>query len=349
MTVNLFEPRTMMEAIRRMAPVNTFLRDTFFKSPLTFDTKTVEVDFYKGKRKVAPFVHPKIGGKTVENAGYQTNIFTPALVAPDKITTADDLMNRVPGEPLYGGMSPAERGAVKLGQDLAELDEMITRREELMAAQALFTGKIPVKGEGLDYEIDFQFTNKVTLSGTDLWSDTANSDPIADLESWYLQVQIAGLLNPDVCIMANDASNAFINHPKVQKLFDLRQINIGKIDTKLLPNGVTYVGRLEKLGLDIYVYNEWYLDDWTDPANPTNKPMVPNGVVSLLSTRARYSMAYGAVTLINQESEQFYTVEGKRIPDSWIEKKPARRFVQLNSKPLPVPHEVDSWYVATVL
>lgn len=345
--VNLYEPRTMMEAIRRMAPVRTYLKDTFFRNVKTFNTKTVEVDFYKGKRRLAPFVHPKIGSKTVENQGYQTNIFTPELVAPDKITTADDLMNRLPGEPLYGGMSPVERAAQKLGEDLAELDEMITRREEWMCAQALFTGKIPIKGEGLDYEIDFNFSNKETLSGSNLWSDQ-NSDPIGDLERWHIQVQINGHVNPDVCIMAYDVANVFINHPKVKEILDVRNINIGSIDTRELPNGVTYIGRIAKLGLDIYQYNEWYLDDWTDPENPENKPLVPDGTVTLLSTRAQYSMYYGAVTLIN-ENGVFVTVEGTRVPDSWIEKKPARRFIQINSKPLPVPHEVDSWFVAKVL
>lgn len=348
MPISIYDPRTMMEAVRRMPPANTYLRNTFFSNVLTFPTKTVDADFYKGKRKLAPFVHRKIGGKTVENTGYQTNTFEPALVAPDKITTADDLLNRMPGEPLYGGMTPADRAAQKLGMDLAELDEMITRREEWMCAQALFTGQIPVKGEALDYIIDFSFTNKVTLSGTDLWSDTTNSDPDADIESWYKAVQINGMVNPDVCIMASDAATAYINHPKVQKVLDLRRVNMGVIDPRQLPNGVTYIGQIPKLGLDIYQYNEWYLDDWTDPNNPTNKALVPDGTVTLLSTRARYSMAFGAITLVNEDGT-FNTVEATRVPDTWIAKKPARRFVQLNSAPLPIPHEVDSWYVAKVL
>lgn len=348
MPVDIFEPRTMMEAIKSMPPVHTYLKDTFFSKVDTRPTEKVDVDFYKGKRKLAPFVHPKIGGKTVENQGYQTNTFKPALVAPDKITTAEDLMKRLPGEKLYGGMSPDERAAVKLGEDLAELDEMITRREEWMCAQAIFQGKIPVVGEGLNYEIDFQFTNKETLSGTDLWSDTTNSDPIADLEGWYKQVQKNGHVNPNVCIMADDVVNAFIKHPKVKDVLDTRNYNLGLIDPQKLPNGVTYIGRINKLGLDIYQYNEYFLDDFTDPDNPIEKPLVPAGNLALLSTRARYSMVYAAVTIIG-ENEDFVTVEGTRVPESWVQRKPARRFVQVSAKPLPIPHEVDSWFVAKVL
>jgi hypothetical protein len=346
MPVSLYDPRTMMGVVKSMPPVQTYLKDTFFKKVKPFDTKHVDVDFYKGKRKVAPFVHPRIGGKTVENSGYKTEIFTPALVAPDKITTTDDLMHRLPGESLYGGMSPDERAQIKFAEDLAELDEMITRREEVMCAQAIFTGQIPVIGEGLDQVIDFNFTNKETLSGTDLFSDP-NSDPIGWLEKWHRQIQIKGHKNADVVVMAWDVVNEFINHPKVKDLLDTRNLNIGAVDFRELPNGVTYVGRITKLGLDIYQYNEWYLDDWTDENNPVEKPMVPDGTLAMLSTRAQYSMAYGAVTLIKDES--FITVEGPRVPDSWVQKKPAARFVQVSSKPLPIPHEVDSWFVAKVL
>ena len=109
------------------------------------------------------------------------------------------------------------------------------------------------------------------------------------------------------------------------------------------------MGTIHGEGLDIYTYSEWFLDDWTDPAAPEQKPLVPDGTLALLSTAAEYSMYYGATTLIDKKTEEFFTVEGARVPDSWAERKPARRFLQLNSNPLPVPHEVDSWFVAKVL
>ena len=89
---DIYTPRTMGKIIRRMPPVHTFFRDTFFKNRQTFPTKSVDVDFKKGSRALAPFVHPKIGGKTVPNSGYRTESYTPVLVAPNKITTVDDLL-----------------------------------------------------------------------------------------------------------------------------------------------------------------------------------------------------------------------------------------------------------------
>ena len=349
--ISIFDPRTMGKIVTRMPSVHTFFKSTFFKTPKTFVTKSVDVDFKKGSRAIAPFVHPKMGGKTVPNSGFQVKSYTPPLVAPNKITTVDDLVSRMAGESIYSGMTPAERAVKKLLDDFVELDEMITRREELMAAQAIFTGKIPIIGEGLNEEIDFNFTNKEILAAAKKWS-AAGSDPIADLKRWRKQVQKTGFVNCNICIMADDVASAFINNEKVKSLLDVKAYDLAVIKPRELANGVTYVGTISGMGLDIYTYNEWYLDDWSNPEAPEQKPLVPDGTLALLSTNAAYSMYYGAVTILDGKggaAENFITVEGARVPDTWTKRNPARRFLQLNSNPLPVPHEVDSWFVAVVL
>ena len=149
--------------------------------------------------------------------------------------------------------------------------------------------------------------------------------------------------------MADDVATAFIAHPKVQKMLDVRNYQLAVIQPRQLPDGVTYLGSIQELGLDIYTYNEWYLDDWTTPETPVNNPMVPDGTLALLSSNANYSMLYGAVTKLDDASKKFVTVEGKYVPNTWIEHKPDRRFLQLSSAPLAVPHAVDSWFVAKVL
>jgi len=350
-TYSPFEPRTMGEVVKRMPPVHTFFKSTFFRNIKTFVTNSVDVDFKKGNRALAPFVHPKIGGKTMPNRGFKTKNYVPPYVAPDKVTTVGDLVNRMAGENIYSGQTPAQRAIAKLAEDFSELNEMITRREEWMAAQALVTGKIPIIGEGLDEEIDFGFTNKETLSTAQRWS-AANSDPIADLKRWRKQVQKTGFVNCNICVMADDAATAFINNAKVKDLLDIKSYDLAAIKPREMPNGVTYIGTINGLGLDIYSYTEWYLDDWSDPTTPVEYPLVPDKTVILLSTQAAYSMYYGAVTMLDGRggaAENFITVEGARVPDSWTVRRPARRFLQLNSNPLPVPHEVDSWFVAVVL
>ncbi|MCL6636056.1 MAG: major capsid protein [Peptococcaceae bacterium] len=338
MPIDLFDTRTMLEAVRQMQPVRTFLKDTFFTNVRTFTTEHVDVDIVKGKRRMAPFVSPRLAGKVVERMGYSTNTYKAPMLNPKIPTTAEHLQKRMPGESLYSGVSPDDRAAEQLGRDLAELDEMITRREEWMCAQALFAGKINVKGEGVDEVIDFLLTNKEVLAGAALWSDAA-SDPLADLKRWRRIVVKASGFNPDTVVMASDVVDKFLAHAKVQQMLDLRLVDTGQINPQLLPNGVTYIGRIAELGANIYTYDEWYLDD-----DGIEKPMVPEKTVLMASTAARFDLLYGAY--IDMEMG---TMDLPRIPRSWVEKDPSTRWVQMISRPLPVPQHIDSLYVATVL
>lgn len=348
--ISIYDPRTMGKLVERMPKVQTFIKSTFFRNVETFDTQKIDVDFKKGNRQLAPFVHKKIGGVTIDNEGYETNTYEPPLVAPNKITTVDDILKRTPGESLYGGKSPNQRAVEKMQRDFTELDEMITRREEWMCCQALFTGKIPIldkDGKELQAEIDFQFTNKVTLRGANAWNKKTGGK-IKQLKEWRKQVQKTGFVNCNICIMGDEALEAFIMDEEVQKLLDVERYDLAVIKPRELPNGVTYIGTIQGEGMDIYSYNEWFLDNWTDKDKPENKPLVPTNAVALLSTEANYSMYYGGVGVVDESGKTIAVVEGSRIPEQWVERRPPRRFLQLNSAPLCVPHEVDSWYVATV-
>ncbi len=342
--ISIYEPRTMAKLVERMPKKRTFLLDTFFTKIETFDTEKIDVDFVKGNRVMAPFVHPKRGGKILKDSGYQTKTYTPPLLGPQKLTTADKLANRMAGEPLYNGKTPEERAVDKLEAELKELDSTITIREEWMAAQALFTGFIPIKGEGIDEVIDFGFENKETLVTKAQWNKET-SNPIADLKRWKNEVQKKGFVNPNVVIMADDAADAFIAHPLVKDLLDVKAYDLAIIKPKDLGNGATYIGTLKGENLDIYTYNAWYQDEDSD--DPT--PYVPDSTVLLASTEAEYSRNYGAVTLLDEATGEWHTFESTRVADQFIKKNPDRKFVTLYSRPLPTPHEVDSWFVAVVM
>ena len=350
MAISIYDPRTMGKLVERMPKVHTFVRDTFFRNRETFDTQKIDVDFKKGNRALAPFVHKKKGGATIDNEGFQTNTYEPPLVAPNKITTIDDILKRTPGESLYNGKSPNQRAVEKMQRDFTELDEMITRREEWMCCQSLFRGKILIldkNGKAIQEEIDFQFTNKETLKTADSWK-TKKGGKIAQLKAWRKQVQKKGFVNCNICLMGSDALEAFMSDEEVQKMLDVRRFEVAVIAPKELPNGATYIGTIHEIGMDIYTYNEWYLDNWTNAEKPEDKPLLPDNIVALLSTEANYSMYYGAVGIVDEAGKTIAVVEGSRIPEQWVERRPARRFLQLSSAPIPVPHEVDSWFIATV-
>ena len=351
MAHSIYDPRTMGKVISRMAPVRTFFKSTFFRNVETFVTETVDVDYKKGNRKLAPFVHRRIGGKTVPNTGYETKIYTPPLIAPDKVTTIDDILDRQPGESLYSGRTPAQRAVIQMSEDFTDLREMILRREEWMCAQAMLTGKIVVLGEGVKDTIDFRFTNLIDISkdAKRKWKGGTVQNKYADLKAWHEKVQKEGFTNCNVCIMASDVVTEFLVDEQIQKLLDVKNYALAVIKPTQKENNVTYIGTIHELGLDLYQYNEWYVDDWTDPANPVELPMVPAGTLMMASTHAKYSMYYGAISILNQRTEKWETVAGKYVPDTFIKKRPDRRFLSLQSAPVPVPHEVDSWITVKVM
>ena len=350
-TVSIYEPRTMMGVIRKLPPVHTFFRSTFFSREKTFVTKSVDMDYKKGARKLAPFVSREIGGKVVPNTGYTTETYTPPFIAPDRVTTIDDILDRQPGESLYSGRTPAQRAVIQMSEDFTDLREMILRREEWMCAQAMLTGKIVVLGEGVKDTIDFRFTNLIDISkdAKRKWKGGTVQNKYADLKAWHEKVQKEGFTNCNVCIMASDVVTEFLMDEQIRKLLDVKNYALAVIKPTQKENNVTYIGTIHELGLDLYQYNEWYVDDWTDPATPVELPMVPAGTLMMASTHAKYSMYYGAISILNQRTEKWETVAGKYVPDTFIKKRPDRRFLSLQSAPVPVPHEVDSWITVKVM
>ena len=61
--VNIYSPRYLAEVVRQAPPVRTYFRDTFFTNVKPFSTERVDIDLVKGDRRMAAFVHPRLGDK----------------------------------------------------------------------------------------------------------------------------------------------------------------------------------------------------------------------------------------------------------------------------------------------
>ena len=98
-----YDTITLLKGIENVKPVKTFLRDTFFpaKNDQNLVTKTAQFDVKKGKRRIAPFVAPRVKGVTISREGFETHTITTPLIAPQRILTVDDLENRAFGKVLY--------------------------------------------------------------------------------------------------------------------------------------------------------------------------------------------------------------------------------------------------------
>lgn len=339
MAIDMFSTRTMLRMLEQSKRPKSFLRDTFFATETPFDTEYVDIDITKGKRKMAPFVSPRIGSKTVERTGYETKTYKPVLVAPDTITTAEDILKRAAGETIYGAGSPDTRAVAILAKDMIELDDMITRREEWMAAQVLFTGSVDMVGEGVNETISFGLTNINTLASGAQW-DESTSNPIGDLVLARKTIIQGSGVTPTMAILGSDAATAFTSNSKVLAALDNRRTEMGMLaPDPNRGNGLTYIGYDASSGLEMWSYDEWYLDD-----NGVEQPMIPVDKVLIGSPQARCEILYGAIVDVARG-----TFAVSRVPKSWITEKPSARFLQMSSRPLPAMLQPDAFYVYTVV
>jgi hypothetical protein len=290
-------------------------------------------------------VNPRKEGKVVESQGYKTRSYKPPYIKPKKVTTAEDILKREMGQHIYGSnMSPMQKAAQRLGKDLAELDDMILRREEWMAAQVLTTGKVRCQGDGIDETIDFlmEAEHLPVLAGAALWSATTTAKPLQNMRDWKRLIAKDSGVNPTDVIMSPDVYDAMLYTDEVKgtnNLFDNRRIMLGQIEPRDVGGGVTYIGRITELGLDLWTYEEWYVDEFDEE---TEKPMIPTGKLIMGSPNAYTRRLYGAIKDLKS------TGAVRRFPKSWEVEDPSARFVMVQSAPIPALHQVDAFLCATV-
>jgi hypothetical protein len=258
----------------------------------------------------------------------------------------DLLQTRLPGETMYDGITPEERAAVLMQEDYSELDDQITRREELMAAQCLQKGIITVKGYIDDSAtavredtIDFDFDNVVTLTSTERWNQST-SDKYATLEENVNLVRQAGYNPTDIVMGANAKKLLLSDADFLDKYFDKTSAIFGMLNPQLKidnGNGYAYLGHLNELGVDLWAYLAWYKD-----ADGTVKPYIDDNRVLILPQNIGMCL-YGAVTIIPEDSDNFVTIAGTRVPKVTVDRRKDTKELTVKSRPVVKPNDVTSW------
>jgi len=338
MSVSLFDTRTLTASINDIKPVHTFITSTFFKNRTASAAEYLDVEIYKGKRKAAPFVSPLIEGKLIESKGKSVVTYKPSYIKFKYVTHAYEAF-QANGVFYADNKSPAQRVAEKIARELQEGRDFIDRRVEMMAVEALTTGKVTIKGDGIDEVMDFGMspTHLKTLSGSDLWSDSGkDADAIVrDVRNWKREIVKDSGVNPTHMILGEGVIDVFMG--KMLDYLDTRKIDLGIIAPQQLPNGVVYYGSLREVGLDVYGYDEWY-DDGT-----TETPLLSTNKVLIGSSAAKTQLAHGAIKDLNSLAAAEIFVK------SWEQEDPSARFVLLQSAPLPIPVQIDAFMCNQVI
>jgi hypothetical protein len=330
-SLDLFATRAMTEAVLQMKPTQTFFLDRFFKAPpKTHASATIDVDIYKNKRKVAPYTRSGNKSVNLQRVPFATQPMSIPYIKLSRNLEAVLLALRMPGEHIYSSRSQADRAREILAQDLNDLNDAITRAEELQAAQAIVLGKATMKGEEVNAEADYQRSAGNTYTVGTLWG-AGGSDPGADLRAANLKIQQSTGMTADVVLMGQTALNAFLKNALVLQQLDTLHGDFGSVAANQIQYpGATYYGMFN--GFQIWTYVEWYLDDATD----TEIPLIPDDKVIITSTAARNIRHYGPIVDLGS------LIPERRFAKSWEIPDPSARMLALHSAPLMVPHDIDA-------
>lgn len=337
-----FSTTTLLGVVSGLLVPQPMLLRRFFPSVAESTAEEIAFDVLDKRRRIAPFVSPVIEGKIVESQGFTTKLFKPAYIKDKRIFNPSKALKRTPGEQIGGSLSPEERMNAILAQDLTEQVEMIERRLEVMASEALRTGKVTVVGDGYpSVVVDFgrdAALSPAALTSTARWGQSA-SDVATNLQTWAMLVlQLSGVAAVDL-ILGTDAWIGFRKDAYVKSNLDTRNVIGNALNTGAqLEEGLTFRGTLD--GFNIWTYGGWYVD----PADDTEKPIFPAAGCLMTGPGMEGVQAFGAI-----QDVDVGLIATRYVPKSWTQPDPSRRFLMMQSAPLVVPTRVNAALYTTVV
>ena len=267
----IFDTNVLVHVVRNLKMPSQFLLNTFFPNVVEFETEYVSIDVDVGLRRMAPFVSPLVEGKPVEGRKIQTNTFRPAYIKDLRTPDFRKPVLRAIGERIGGALSAEVRIQQNLAFEMLDQVQMVDRRLEWMAAQALAYGQYTVSGDGfetvlLSFNRDPALSIDISAStGTNNpWTQTAISagtvSPSQNIELWAQLVLQKGGEAPSDLVFTTTSFNLFLLDPRVQQSVWYLRSGDSKIEFGGTPpvHGAVFKG--EWGGYRLWVYNDWYVD-----------------------------------------------------------------------------------------
>ncbi|GCE81705.1 major capsid protein [Komagataeibacter oboediens] len=340
--LSMYDTAQLIGTVENLMVADTFLLDNFFPNIVVSETEKVALDIDIGVRRMSPFTAPTAEARPVEGRRITTNAFTPAYIKDLRHPDLLRPVRRQYGERLMGGMTPAERLEYNLAYEIADQVDMVKRRMEWMAAQALVSGSYTVEGEGFPaVEVDFGRDSALTfaLSGAAQWGQTGVS-PSASIDAWQSMFMQKSGATPRDLIFTTSPWNAFKSDIGVLNsvLWDPRagaaEINLGS----QIESGGVFKGHWGNYRL--WLFNDWFVD----PATGIEQPMIPDGTVLMTSPQLDGTQVFGLIV-----DPEFSYMPMPYAPKMWIEKNPAQVNLLMQSAPLVIPSRANAVLSATVM
>ena len=355
MSLDIYSPYWMEQAIHDLPVQYSFFKDRYFNSTILFPQEKVVVDYDDGEGNImAPFVLPRVGDVPLIREGYETYELTPPYISVSLPLSIDDLLKRQIGESIMSDRTPEQREKVYLTNDLATLDKAIARREEWMCVNTMLDnactmthiGQNGDKGKDITAQYYEDDDNPGVFTVSEAW-DTAEDEYTPG--NWFTDVcdqlsdmRAAGREATDLIVGPNVA-DLILTDKWAWKHMDIRRDNLGEIDPRWGVAGITRIGRLNFRGhdLEIFCYEGTYQERDVETGTLTTVPYFPEDAV-LLCAPGTGIFRYGAVTQM-EDDKQFHTRAAARVPKYVANTEHNQRKTILTSRPLAAPRLKGQW------
>jgi hypothetical protein len=340
--MDIFSTAVLNRVVENLRPPSSFLLDMFFGEVQTSNTDEIRFDVNNSRPRITPFVSPLSPGQVVAQPGYAAKSLKPAYAKDKRYFDPQAPLRRRVGERIGGDMTPMQRREAQVAWNLQDQLEMLTRREEVMAAEALQYGRVTIVGDRYpEAVVDFgrDAALQGTLGASVEWGD-AGVDIEDSIDTWIGDAQTKSGHVVDTIVMDPLAWRLFRADEELREMLEMRR-GAEAVNINLYP-GVQEQGKARYVGsmgtVDYWVYQDVYLD--VDPATGLlveKKMLADYTVIGGSRSGLEGVRAYGRIQdeKANYEAMRYFS-------KSWLEEDPAVRWMLLQSAPLVFPYRPNA-------
>jgi hypothetical protein len=214
---NLFLIRVLTTAINEMMTPGMKVYNRIFRGKEHLEpSDRLAFDIISGSEKVLKSISIYAPAEVTDKTARRTITLTaPRLAQKRFIHTAE--LNALRA---YGEQVQTEMMETRIAREQKDMRGIMDRTLEFWAVNAL-KGVIydaDMTTQLVDYGMDSD--HLVTLTGTDLWSDADDSDPVGNLRTWKRLIELEAMtgITGWVAFHAGNVGDALLNHDNVREL-----------------------------------------------------------------------------------------------------------------------------------
>lgn len=345
----------MLGLYSQMAAPTMFLSGMFQTPAVNFhESEEVEIDIVRSDEDISIAITDVSTGYRYNSEDLSTNKgFKPAIHKEAVPLNAFDLLNREPGSNPFSQPSFQAKATARAFRAFTKIERKIRRSIELQASQVLQTGVVTLKdANGVD-QFTLNFNPKATHFPTTAnpWG-AAGEDPAGDILALANVVRNDGLSNPDQLIMGENAFENFIKNDDIQKRFDNRRFELGRISPmQMNGEGGIFRGVVE---IGNYKYDVWtYGGRYKDPQTGNKVQYMDADKVIVRDSTARMDGTFGAIPRFAPPDSRAMPFLPERMSlasngidmfvNGWLTPDGEQLFVGVGARPLMIPTAIDTY------